>query len=420
MSSVLTIAAHHLRRLARRPGLVLLLIAVPLTLAGIEYAAFGRSVAAGKLPPVKVLILDEDGSFASRAVPQLFANPSVGDLFTTASVSDRETARHAFERNDAAALVVVPRGFQQAILEGKPAKVVLYKNPIQSIGPEITKGVLETGVLLGNHLYVQAVEPLQQIRVLQLEGRDPTGAEVGHIAGGMFEAGRRLNNLSALQESRVVVQRPRMAAETTRVATRNPADFFAQFFPGLIIFGLLFLSQTLAQGLLRDRTNGLERRLSMMPVSRLALAVGQVVYLAAALLATLAVLMAIGRVLFGIPLRDPLALLAISLGFALFVTGLQLAIGAFAASDRAAGFTSTAIVLILMLAGGTFVPAEQLPPWFQVVPALVPNGAAQEAFVEVLARKHGLAEIGRLLAVTWGWATLLLGVYVYRKRRPAA
>jgi ABC-2 type transport system permease protein len=418
MSSVLTIAAHHLRRLARRPGLVLLLIAVPATLAGIEYAAFGRSAATGKLPPVKVLILDEDGSFASRAVAQLFSNPTVDDLFATASATDRDTARRAFQRNDAAALVVVPRGFQQAILDGRPADVVLYKNPLQSIGPEITKGVLETGVMLGNRLYVQAIEPLQQVRALDRAGRQPTGAEVGEIARGMFEAGRRLNSLSALQESRVTVQRPGAAAET-RMGAQNPADFFARFFPGLIIFGLLFLSQTLAQGLLRDRMNGLERRLSMTPVSRLAVASGHAAYLTTALLATLAVLMAIGWGLFGIPLRNPLALVAIGLGFALFVTGLQLAIGAFASSDRAAGFTGTAIMLILMLAGGTFVPAEQLPPWFQVVPTLVPNGAAQEAFIEVLARRHGLAEIGRLLAVTWGWAILLLAVYVYRKRHAA-
>ena len=70
MANIWTIAAHHLRRVARRPGLVLLLLAVPFTLSVIEYAAFGPMATRGALPQVTVLLLDEDDSLASRALPQ--------------------------------------------------------------------------------------------------------------------------------------------------------------------------------------------------------------------------------------------------------------------------------------------------------------------------------------------------------------
>ena len=80
----------------------------------------------------------------------------------------------------------------------------------------------------------------------------------------------------------------------------------------------------------------------------------------------------------------------------------------------------TALLLILMLLGGTFVPAEQFPAWLRVVSFRVPNGAAQQAFIEVLAHGRGMAGVASLLAVTWGWAILTLGAYVYLKRRSLA
>src|SRR6059036_3276424 len=113
----LIIARHHLLRILKSPGLVLILLAVPVTLAAIEYAAFGPTVASGKLPPIKVLILDEDKTLVSGAVPQVFtAGGPLRDMFETSPVGDRAAARLLFQKNEASALVIVPKGFQEALL----------------------------------------------------------------------------------------------------------------------------------------------------------------------------------------------------------------------------------------------------------------------------------------------------------------
>ena len=68
-SPIVIVAAHHLRRLVRRPVLVLFLTAVPLTLAFVESAAFGpAATTSGAPPPVPVLFADEDQSGASKAL----------------------------------------------------------------------------------------------------------------------------------------------------------------------------------------------------------------------------------------------------------------------------------------------------------------------------------------------------------------
>ncbi|MCX6551395.1 MAG: ABC transporter permease [Acidobacteria bacterium] len=417
MRATFIVAAHQLRRVVRNPGLILLLLAIPLTLAVMEYGAFGRSAAEGKLPPVKVLFLDEDDTVVSGFLPQVFSGGPAKDFFELAQVPDKQEAARLFTRNQAAALIVVPRGFQDALLANRPAELVFYRNPIQSIGPDIVASMLQMTTLIGNGLYAKALEPIRQVKALLDAGRDPTSAEVAAISQGFFEAGRRLQGLDALTNLRIGVQRPGDTQARTGFGS-DPAQFFAYVFPGLVVFALMFIAQALAIRLLRDRLKGLQRRIVMTPVSPLAVVLGGVTYLVVGLLVLLVFLGVIGGLVFRIPLRDPLSLLAIGLGFALFAAGLHLLSISLSKSDRSAGFVGSVVVLVLSLLGGTFVPAEQYPPFLQRVAAIVPNGAAQQGFIDVLVHKMPLVGLGPGLGVVWAWGivTMALAVFVERRR----
>jgi len=417
MRAILIIAAHQIRRVVRNPGLILLLLAIPLTLAVMEYGAFGRTAAAGKLPPTKVLFLDEDDTLASGAVPQVFSGGPAKDFFELAQVPSRDEAARMFKRGQASALIVVPKGFQDALLAGKRCELVFYANPIQSIGPEIARSMIEMTVLIGNGLYAQALEPIGRIKALFDQNRDPTSAEVAAISQGFFEAGRRLGGFQALGDLKVNVQRPGEAEARTGFGN-DPKMFFAYVFPGLVVFALMFIAQSLAMRLLRDRVNGLQRRIVTAPVSPTSVVMGGVVYLVTGLLALLVALALIGAIIFRIQLRDPVSLIAIGLGFAVFAAGLHLLSGSLAKSDRSAGFVGSVVVLVLSLLGGTFVPAETYPPFLRAVAAMVPNGAAQQGFIDVLVHRVPLADLGGRLGVTWAWglATMALAVYFERRR----
>jgi ABC-type multidrug transport system permease subunit len=416
MRETLIIARHHLRRLIRNPGLVLLLMAIPVTLAVIEYGAFGQTAAQGKLPPVKVLFLDEDDTLLSGAVPQVFSGGPAKDFFELAQANSRDEARDAFKKGQAAALIVVPKGFQDALLAGDRAELVLYKNPIQTIGPEIARSMVEMTAVIGNGLYGHAVEPIRKIRVIMDEDREPTAEEVAAISAGFFEAGRRIGSLEGLSDITVPVQRPSQAEKQTGFGA-DPKLFFAYIFPGLVVFGLLFIAQALALRLLRDRTRGLQRRLMMTPAPAGAVVGGSVLFMLVALLCLLLVLAAIGSLIFRIELRDPLALSAIALGFTAFAAGLHLLSIALAKSDRSASFVGSVVVLVLSLVGGTFVPAETFPPFLQQIAMVVPNGAAQQGFIDVLVNQKPLAELGTRLAPTWAWGLLTLALAAFVERR---
>ncbi|MCX6546038.1 MAG: ABC transporter permease [Acidobacteria bacterium] len=416
MTAAITIATHHLRRVVRNPGLILLLVAIPLTIALIEYAAFGQTAAAGKLPPTKVLFLDEDGSLASGAVPQVFAGSPVKDMFELAHVASRDEAIGLFKKSQAAALIVVPKGFQDNLLAGRRSELVLYKNPIQSIGPDIAQSMLEMTVVIGNGLYGQAIEPISRIKTYVDQRRDPTSDEVAEVSRGFFEAGRRMVSLQGLQNMKVGVIRPGEAAAKTGFGN-DPKLFFAYVFPGLVVFALMFIAQSLAMRLLRDRMKGLQRRIAIAPASGLAVIFGGVIFMVVSMLALLLVLAALGAIVFRLQLRDPIALMAIGIGFAIFASGLHLLSNSLAKSDRGASFVGGVVVMLLSLVGGSFVPAEQFPPFLRSVAMIVPNGAAQQGFIDVLVHKLPIAQLGGRLAVTWAWGLTTVGLAMWFEGR---
>jgi ABC-type multidrug transport system permease subunit len=75
------------------------------------------------------------------------------------------------------------------------------------------------------------------------------------------------------------------------------------------------------------------------------------------------------------------------------------------------------VVLVLSLVGGSFVPAEQFPPFLRSLAVLVPNGAAQQGFIDILVHKAPLSALGGRLAIVWAWGLAVMGLAVYFEQR---
>ena len=417
MRAVLVIALLHLRRTARSPGLIALLLAIPVSIALLEYAAFGRTAAAGKLPPIKILILDEDDSIVSRAVPQLFTGGPMKDSFEVAPAGSVEEAARLFRKDEASALVRVPKGFQQRLLDGDEPAVEIYKNPAQTFSPDIVESVLEMGAVIGNGLYAHAREPIARIKEMLDEDREPTTAEIAAISVGFYLASKRMGRLEGLDDLSVDVVRAQGGRSSGGFRGLDPGKFFATIFPGLTLFSLLFISQSLALRLLRDRLKGLQRRLILTPASRGAVLAGGSVYLIAALFLLLVVLALIGSLIFRIALREPAALLVLGSGFAVFAAALQLAVSAHARDDQVAQTVSGVVIILLALAGGTFVNPENLPSFFKTLSRVVPNGAVQQGFVDLLVHERSFADVTRAAGTVWLWAAGLMTYALAAERR---
>jgi ABC-2 type transport system permease protein len=415
--AALLVAGQHLKRLIRKPGLVLLLALIPLTLAVIQWAAFGRLASDGRLPPIRVLVLDDDQSFASGLLLSAFEQGELAESFEARPVANRQQARRQFQRGQASALVHVPEGFQRALLERRPVELGLVANPLQTFSPRAAEAVLQMLAALGNGVLAGAREPLEELAPLLDAEIEPTPDQIGRIASGLYRAVSRLRQRSPFEAAKLAVQRPE-AGETVRTLMGDTQRFFAYLFPGLVLFTLLFISELLARRLLRDRLSGLTRRLAMGPVDPVVIVIGGALYLMAGLLSMLVLLGLVGKLVLGIQLRAPVSLLLIGIGFSAFGAGLMLLLMGLLRSERSVSAVASVVILALALVGGSFVPIENYPDAVKSVAVLTPNGAAHQAFVDVLLRVETADDLSGRLAVIWGWglAALLAGVLVERGR----
>jgi ABC-2 type transport system permease protein len=200
----------------------------------------------------------------------------------------------------------------------------------------------------------------------------------------------------------------------------NPGDaFLASIFPGLALFGILFISQAMAGLLLRDRTRAIHSRIFTLPVRPWEVFGGSLLYLVAGLSVLLIGMGLLGGALLRLQLRSIPALLLLGVGFTVCAAALQLLIGASAKTDRGAQSMGAIAVMMLSLFGGAFIPVENYPPMWRALASLLPNGAAQAGMARALSVNGPAAGIGVQVATIWIWAAALsVAAFAMRPRVP--
>lgn len=154
---------------------------------------------------------------------------------------------------------------------------------------------------------------------------------------------------------------------------RRWIDIFA---PSMVVMTLAILGvNTLPARLVKYREKGVLRRLSTTPASPRSLLIGQLVVNMGVAVVSLAVLIAVGNVVFQIPFpKDPIGFaVAFLLGMsALFALGLLVAAVAPTAGIASALFVP--LFALVMFLGGVYVPRMMLPEFLIHIGDYTPPG----------------------------------------------
>src|SRR5262245_13723711 len=235
MSFVLATALKDLRRrLADPMGLIVWLI-VPVALGGMMRLIFGTGS-----PDISahVFVVDQDQTLASQLL--LGAGGRAGSILKIENVTLEDGTRRIGE-GEATALLIIPKGFQDAVLNETPSELTLVTNPAQRVLP----GIIEEGLkmLSISAFYAQRLfgEPLRQIAEQAQSGnRAPPDAIVSAIS---VQINQRITSLSTS------LIPPVMSLETKTDAPAGgqaEGNFGTLFLPGLVFMSLLFAAQTIA------------------------------------------------------------------------------------------------------------------------------------------------------------------------------
>ena len=363
-----------LRRRLADPAALAIWLGIPLVLGGLMSLAFGGRNA--PTPKAHVLWVDLDGSRVSALLLQLAGASRMREFLEVEPVSEEDGSRR-IAAGDATAMLVLPRGLQDAILNERPATLALVTNPSQRILPAIVEEGLD--ILVESTFYAQ-----------QLFGDLLRDVVTGPSPGESLLSDARVAELSTRINARLrtlqpVLLPPALSLEFAEASSRaDGASFGMLFLPGVVLMSVLFIAQGMGGDIWEEEEAGTLRRIKSSP-QPLALWLAAKILAGACLMAVAAAAaVAIAALLFDVaPGRAPAAIAwATFAGAALLVYFMLLQ--TLATSARGANLLSSLIVFPLMMIGGSFFPFESMPAWMAAVGRWTPNGLAVVRLKELL------------------------------------
>ncbi len=415
IAQVLALTVKELQVLWQdRPALALLFLMPTFFIVVMSFALESVFEAGTEKRPIEILVVDEDGGrVAARVLAELGAAEGLRLLTThegaalDADRADRLVRERAFPM-----ALLLPSGLsQQGPGTGaEPPLVSLVVDPAtnQQLAAPIrgaVEGAIRTALLLERmpHDLRAALE-----RWAAERGDPPPPPSV---LDAVEEAVReRLRKLDPGALVHVRARYPR------GIETRSDPSATQQSVPAYTIFGVFFITLTLATSFVRERTDGTLTRLLVSPLSRTTLLLGKLSPYALVNLVQIALMFAAGKALFGLELGEPVALAAVSLALTASATGLGLLIAAFGRTEAQVGALAVASSITLAALGGLMVPSFVMPGPMQRLALATPHAWALAGYHDVMLRGAGTSQVATEVAVLLGFASAFLGVAVLRLR----
>ena len=325
-----------------------------------------------------------------------------------------EKGRARIEAGDATALLVVPAGFGDALLLEEPCELELVTNPAQTILPAIAEEAV--AMLVEASFYLQRLfGPL----LVELAGGPEGGAGTfpdETVASFAVRVNGVVQRLEALLFPPVLELE--VGGEDAAGAGEDPAPSGtgALLFPGVLLLGLFFVAQGMADDLWVERLAGTLRRARCTPRPLWTFLAGKLLASAVLMAGIAAAGLLLGVWAFGLAFVNlPLALVWSVFGGTALLCLFQLLV-VLASSQRGASLLTTVVLFPLVMLGGAFFPFEAMPGWMAELGALTPTG---QSVLQLKAILRGDAEFGRLLtsAALLGLPALACLVLVERRLR---
>ncbi len=315
----------------------------------------------GAAPRGVLLLVDDDDTLISGLVAGAFSSEQLSEMISLEAVT-LEEGTERINAGEASALMHVPAGFGDALLDKEPVTVSLVTNPAQTILPGIITDTTE--ILFDAGFYAHALFG-EEISAITSTG-EVDDAWVAAMAVQIQ------NKIEALEPQLSELAFDLEIVEPPPAEPRPPLALM--FLPGVIMMAVLFAANSLAGDFWVERRGGTLRRLVSSPgqlslfVAGKALGVG-VIMAGISLLA-----LVIGFLYHDVAWNElPSSLLWFVLsGMGLFAwfAALQMLF----ANQNAAGLMTSILLFPLLMAGGSFFPLAVMPNWIATIGRVSPNG----------------------------------------------
>lgn len=374
-TTLLTIIAKEYLQTFRDKRMVALLMVAPV----IQLVVLGFAVNL-EVEHVPTVIADEDRTPESRRFADAL---TAADAFDKARVVDSSAAAEDLvARGEVPLAVVIPKGYQKRLTQGKPATV-------------------------------QAL----------VDGGDSNRAIVAQNAVASFVMQRaakaaegRVQEVAAARGRQVSIPRVTVMPRILYNPTLNSQVYFV---PGVAATLLLVITMiTTAMGLAREKEMGTLEQVMVTPIRPEVLILGKTIPYGIIGLIDLGLVVALGAWIFEVPIRGsiPLIFLAGCL-YMLTTLGVGLLISALAKNQQQAFMSGMFVMMPAILLSGFMTPVENMPQWLQPLSGFTPVRHFVEIMRGVLLKDAGFWELSPQLAALAGMGLAVYGSAAYALRR---
>jgi ABC-2 type transport system permease protein len=353
------LVAKDLKRRLRSPLGLLIVLSFPIVFAGLIALSFGSG--GDRVPRIHLLVEKQDEGLAGDMLLSALTSEDMAE-FVDVEVVGAE-GRQRLEKGEGSALLRIPKGFTQDVIDGKPAALHLVRNPAQGILPEIAEQLSHVLVDVLDAASRVLQEPLREIRPVM---RSDTATLSDESVIRVSLAAKRSF------ESAAIYLRPPAITLDSGSLTPQPADeksdssgsgvslIFLVVLPGVGVYALFLVGDLAMRDIITEATQGTLRRQLAGPIGAGTLVLGKALYTAVLALLAVFILSIVGAVVLRKAV-DPAGFLLLSFALILAVTGTAAAIYGLANDERRGATFGSIIYLVLGFAGGSFVNLESLP-----------------------------------------------------------
>jgi ABC-2 type transport system permease protein len=403
---------------------VVMSFVAPILIASFFGYVFGGVSKDEPASKIDVAAVDRDGSDVSGKIVSALQSDAALHVKKLAL----EEAREAVRSGKVTVAAVIPAGFAdravRAFLSGaeKPEIELLYD---PSHGPEVqvVRGTLTQHVMEvvssaafggGSQKYLD--QALQDVNAAT--GMDPSE----RLAIQKLLVDARGLNQRAIENPQTSLRSGFNMPYTVRqeaVTAHHgvPYNGMAHSFAGMAVQFILFMGIDAGLSVLAQRQSGLWKRLQAAPISRFTVIGSRTASAAAISALILAVVFGFARVVFGVKVEGSFAgFLGVCLAFSLMTATFGLLIAVLGKTPEATRGIAVLVTLVLVMLGGSWVPAFLFPQWLQRLTFLIPTRWAVDGLDGMLWRGLGWnAAVGPILALL-GFAALFGLFAVWRFR----
>uniref|UniRef100_Q028R6 ABC-2 type transporter n=1 Tax=Solibacter usitatus (strain Ellin6076) TaxID=234267 RepID=Q028R6_SOLUE len=375
---------------------------------------------------ISVAAIDQDGSTISKSIVADLAADKALDV-TNRGLDE---ARAAVKSGKLSVAAVIPKGFGENAARSffrsqeKPEVQLLY-DPSHGAELQMVRGMLMQHVmetvsreaLSGSGSQNYLAEANREVE--SASGMNPADRQsLRTLLAGIDGWNRRRQSGAATATQGGVFNMPYTVREEAITARAGvPYNSMAHSFAGMCVQFILFMGIDAGMTVLMQRRTGLWKRLQAAPISRWTIIGSRAA--SAAIVAMIIMLAVFGfaRVVFGVRIDGSFpGFLGVCVAFAIMTATFGLLVAVLGKTPEASRGIAILVTLLLVMLGGSWVPAFIFPQWLQNISFAVPTRWAVDGLDGLIWRgwsfHEALAPIGALLA----FAALFGAVAVWRFR----